>query len=431
MKNSSNYSPKIIRLTENDLVKIIEKVILESKRDLLNENKKMEYSDFVEEAQTIHQHPKYIYPLASDITWDGIQKTKKIKIYCPIHQIDFYRTPFSHLYEKSSYGKTYPPKGCPECEKETPEERKERFMEKVIKYHSIPNETNPSEPKLKYTGYTEIEFLGKIKTSPPIKLFCPVKANNFPDGNLNNFEEEPHGYFTVSPSNHVNPNKKVGCPVCGGRRDTKYTWLDKIKSEGIHQKEGKLIYDYTNTDYVDAKTKVKIVCPKHGHGPWPVTPKDHLSGSGCPRCYESKGENIVKEYFKREKIEFDSPKEFEDCKGNPNSKGRCRKLKFDFYLPKSKIAIEIDGAFHFTIIKGSNLESQITNDKIKNKFVENPKTREPEKLIRIEYNSGKTDDLIKELERLLNQIEKLGPGTVLTSYNYPMGGWYTSQSDIG
>jgi hypothetical protein len=27
MKNNSNYSPKIIRLTENNLVKIIEKVI--------------------------------------------------------------------------------------------------------------------------------------------------------------------------------------------------------------------------------------------------------------------------------------------------------------------------------------------------------------------------------------------------------------------
>ena len=429
MKNLSNYSPKIIRLTENDLVKLIKKVInWESKIDLLNESTQMPYSQFVQTARTIHKNPRYIYPAENVITWDGIEKTKKIKITCPYHG-DFYRTPFSHLYKKLSHGKTYPPKGCPECEKETPEERKERFMEKVKEYHSIPNKTNPSEPKFKYTGYDKIKFLGKIKTSPPIKLFCPVSSNNFPDGNLNNFEEEPHGYFTVSPSNHVNPNKKVGCPVCGGIRDTKYTWLDKIIAEGIHQKEGKLIYDYTNTDYVDAKTKVKIVCPKHGA--WPVMPKDHLSGSGCPRCYESKGENIVKEYFKSKKIEFDSPKEFEDCIGKPNLKGRCRKLKFDFYLPKSKIAIEIDGAFHFTIIKGSDLDSQITNDKIKNEFVKNPNTREPDKLIRIEYNSGKTDELIKELEKLLNEIEEMGKGTVLTSHNYPMGGWYTSRSDIG
>jgi len=54
-----------------------------------------------------------------------------------------------------------------------------------------------------------------------------------------------------------------------------------------------------------------------------------------------------------------------------------------------------------------------------------------EKLIRIEYNSGKTDELINELEKLLNEIEEMGKGTVLTSYNYPMGGWYTSRSDIG
>ena len=42
------------------------------------------------------------------------------------------------------------------------------------------------------------------------------------------------------------------------------------------------MYDYSKVEYINAKTKVCIVCPKHGEF-W-QTPTHHLSGYGCPKC---------------------------------------------------------------------------------------------------------------------------------------------------
>ena len=41
-------------------------------------------------------------------------------------------------------------------------------------------------------------------------------------------------------------------------------------------------YDYGKSDYVNAKTKVCIVCPEHGEF-W-QTPSNHLSNKGCSEC---------------------------------------------------------------------------------------------------------------------------------------------------
>ena len=41
-------------------------------------------------------------------------------------------------------------------------------------------------------------------------------------------------------------------------------------------------YDYSKVEYVNARTKVCIICPEHGEF-W-VLPGDHLRGVGCPEC---------------------------------------------------------------------------------------------------------------------------------------------------
>lgn len=41
-------------------------------------------------------------------------------------------------------------------------------------------------------------------------------------------------------------------------------------------------YDYSKVEYVDYKTKVCIICPKHGEF-W-QKPSDHLQGKGCNQC---------------------------------------------------------------------------------------------------------------------------------------------------
>jgi hypothetical protein len=62
-----------------------------------------------------------------------------------------------------------------------------------------------------------------------------------------------------------------------------------IDSKKIHGN----IYDYSLVNYINNRTKVKIVCPKHGD--FFITPYNHLKGSICPVC--SKTQNLDKNSF--------------------------------------------------------------------------------------------------------------------------------------
>ena len=60
------------------------------------------------------------------------------------------------------------------------------------------------------------------------------------------------------------------------KKVTTVDFIDKaIKVHGC-----KYIYD--KVKYVNAKTKVCIICPEHGEF-WQVPPS-HLRGKGCPQC---------------------------------------------------------------------------------------------------------------------------------------------------
>jgi hypothetical protein len=60
-------------------------------------------------------------------------------------------------------------------------------------------------------------------------------------------------------------------------------------------------YDYSKVEYVNAHTKVCIICPEHGEF-W-QTPSSHLNGRGCPKCANIKrGETFIinnEEFIKR------------------------------------------------------------------------------------------------------------------------------------
>ena len=45
-------------------------------------------------------------------------------------------------------------------------------------------------------------------------------------------------------------------------------------------------YDYSEVDYKNNKTKVSIICKKHGL--FSQTPNDHLSGYGCKKCWDER-----------------------------------------------------------------------------------------------------------------------------------------------
>ena len=60
---------------------------------------------------------------------------------------------------------------------------------------------------------------------------------------------------------------------------TQYKLIRFIKKAGaVHDKK----YNYEKVSYVDAKTKVIIICPIHGE--FEQTPDGHVQGRGCKTC---------------------------------------------------------------------------------------------------------------------------------------------------
>lgn len=85
-----------------------------------------------------------------------------------------------------------------------------------------------------------------------------------------------HGIFLQNFAAHI--RKKCGCPSCSIKKKlTTEEFIDKCKL-----KHGNL-YDYSLVNYINATTKVKIICKKHGI--FEQNPKNHsCTGYGCPKC---------------------------------------------------------------------------------------------------------------------------------------------------
>ena len=83
--------------------------------------------------------------------------------------------------------------------------------------------------------------------------------------------------------------------------------MEKTKNEIFIEKAKKVHgdkYDYSKVEYVNAKTKVCIICPKHGEF-W-QTPNTHLSGKGCIHCGNAssakKRKTNIEEFIKKSNI---------------------------------------------------------------------------------------------------------------------------------
>ncbi len=97
-------------------------------------------------------------------------------------------------------------------------------------------------------------------------------------------------------------------------------------------------YDYSLVNYIDAKTKVDIICRKHGL--FSVNPHNHKNGVGCPKCKSSKGELAILKYLDSRAVYYER-----EWVIGTNPETGCN-LFIDFYLPYSNIAIEFDGPQH-------------------------------------------------------------------------------------
>ena len=88
-----------------------------------------------------------------------------------------------------------------------------------------------------------------------------------------------HGQFAQTVQQY---RRGQGCPTCGRVRTiqaTRSSWEQFTKTASIKHKS---IYTYPQQNYVNNKTKVKIICVRHGDF-W-QRPHNHLLGQGCPKC---------------------------------------------------------------------------------------------------------------------------------------------------
>jgi Zn finger protein HypA/HybF involved in hydrogenase expression len=82
-----------------------------------------------------------------------------------------------------------------------------------------------------------------------------------------------HGLFWIHPWSHY---RGAGCPKCDGTRLDQNDFLERAKS--VHGNK----YDYSKVEFKTTKTKVVIICNKHGE--YLQSPEKHLGGQGCEEC---------------------------------------------------------------------------------------------------------------------------------------------------
>ena len=261
-----------------------------------------------------------------------INSITKVEVVCDKHG-SFYVRPDAHIRKV----------GCPSCNGGIIDTL-ESFIEKSNIKH---------KNKFNYDNVVYINSITKVE------VIC-----------------DKHGIFEILPSNHIYGQ---GCSKCSGvKRKTTTEFIDE--SNVIHNK----IYDYSTVNYINNRTKVKIICIKHGD--FLQTPKDHLKGSGCPKCRLSKGEILISNILIDNHITYFSQKTFEDCRN-------INVLPFDFYLPEFNTCIEFDGRQHFEVVDAfggiKDFEKLKINDIIKNKYCSDNGIR----LIRIKFNNIKNDIL--------------------------------------
>ena len=110
-----------------------------------------------------------------------------------------------------------------------------------------------------HNNFFDYSLVNYINNKTKVKIICPV-----------------HGLFEQTPSQHI--ILKQGCRFC--MIDSYKNTIEKFieKSNNIHNN----FFDYSLVNYINNKTKVKIICPVHGV--FEQRPDAHLNGAGCYRC---------------------------------------------------------------------------------------------------------------------------------------------------
>lgn len=196
--------------------------------------KKLNTEEFIKRARKIHGD-KYDYSKAN---YENMRT--KISIICKIHGV-FLQRPNSHLNNG---------KGCFDCS----------YYERRRTLNEFINEANKIHDN-KY-DYSKVNY---VNNKTKVIIICKI-----------------HGEFQQKPTQHINTG--CGCEKCGFKIIS-----NKLKSnnEEFIKKSNSIYnnkYDYSNINYVNNHTYIKIKCNNHGII-FQQQPQKHLDGNeGCPKC---------------------------------------------------------------------------------------------------------------------------------------------------
>ncbi len=236
-------------------------------------SKKKTKEEFIKEATEKH-NGKYDY---SKVEYINIHT--KVCIKCPEHG-EFEQEANTHLRGC----------GCPKCYSDKTRKRltstTENFIKKAHKVHGD-----------KY-DYSKVHYVNAITK---VTIRCPE-----------------HGEFEQAPSKHLSGHN---CPKCSGRYvPTTKEWI--ASGRKVHGDK----YDYSKVNYVNSKTKVCIICPKHGE--FEQNPIEHILGCDCPKCS-----------IEKNRKNHTSTKENFIKKANENHNGKYDYSKVHYVNSKTKVCI--------------------------------------------------------------------------------------------
>jgi len=206
-------------------------------------------------------------------------------------------------------------------------------------------------------------------------------------------ECKEHGFFFQQPNAHL--LQRQGCPECGfeSQIEKRKMPLEEFikKANLIHSRD----YDYSLTKYINQRENVIIICPKHGE--FESNAGNHLTGSGCPNCNISKGENLIRQILLTNDVKFEQQHTFKKLRDK-------RKLKCDFYLPDYNLVIEFNGRQHYEPINTFGgrdaLKETQRRDQIKREYLKDNDMN----LLEINY---KNNDVEGELMKYIYKLKKI------------------------
>jgi len=243
---------------------------------------------------TYEQRVQYFLDRAREVHGDRysygnmnyVKNKEKINITCSKHGV-FTQTPHDHLKGR----------GCPDCGGKKQSNTKE-FIEKSKKVHGD------------LYDYSKTIYTKAIDT---VEIIC-----------------KRHGVFTQRGDSHLSG---AGCQECSECEPLDVSHFI-TRAKEVHGN----LYDYSNTVYVNSKTKVNIKCKEHGEFIQSV--KGHYDGHGCPSCFHRQS----KPELKLIALLMDK---------YPDVKIKCSlvpewiegKREIDIYIPSKNFAIEYNGDY--------------------------------------------------------------------------------------